>query len=157
MKKLNNNGWGLSTFIAFIVVFCIAIILIIVGTMRLGIANDDDVSKLPVSEVKQDSVTNNFVEDYFEQIKNYQEQLTDISKDYIKTNPNAVKKDDTLTITVVSLVKDNYINKLEINGYACTGYITIFNNNGTYKYKPIVNCGNNYVTENYDSNLDETF
>ena len=158
MKKINNRGWGFSTFIAFIAVFCIAIILIITGSIRLGISSKDDTSNVPITEVKQTPVTTNTEEDYFEQVKNYQEQLTDVSKDYMKAKALNVENGDSLTITVGSLVNENYISKLEINGNICTGYITIFNNNNNnYEYKPMVNCGNDYVTEKYDSSLDESF
>jgi len=37
MLHLNNNGWGLSVLLAFLVIFFIAIILIGIGASNLGI------------------------------------------------------------------------------------------------------------------------
>lgn len=163
MLKLNNHGWGLGTFIVFIVVFIIAIILITIGAIRLGISSKDDVSTLPVTQASpsptassntgsEDNSDNN----YIALVNNYQEQLVDVMKDYIKTQQVVIIDQDSLTITVVSLVKDNYINKLEINGNVCTGYVTV-TSNGNYDYKSFLNCGEEYVSDSYDGNLDESF
>ena len=38
-RKLNNHGWGFSTFIAFIGVFILAIILITIGAVKMGIGS----------------------------------------------------------------------------------------------------------------------
>jgi len=163
MKKLNNHGWGLSTLIAFIAVFCIAIILIIIGAINLGISSKDDVSKLPVTDTTIDNNSNNNSngtdeeeDTYMLQFENYKQQLVDVSKNYVK-NGNSVAESDSLTVTVVSLVNQNYINKLEINGYTCTGYVTIINNSNKLEYKPYINCGNGYITEAYNSDIDESF
>lgn len=164
MLKLNNRGWGFSTFVAFIAVFCIAIILIVIGAIRLGISSKQDVSNLPVTEVKPsptnsptENNTNVNTDDYTDIIENYKIQLVDGAKNYVKANSVTITDNDSLTITVVSLVHDNYVSKLEIKGNACTGYVTILNNSGTYEYKPVLSCGNGYLTELYDANLDESF
>lgn len=164
MLKLNNKGWGFSAFIAFIAVFFIAIILISIGAIRLGISSKQDVSKLPVTEVSprpthnptsSDLSTN--IDDYTDVINNYKNQLIDGTKSYIKDTNTSIALADTFTITVVALVRDNYISKLEIKGNTCTGYVTVFNNSGTYEYKSLLSCGNGYVTESYDAALDESF
>ena len=164
MLKLNNKGWGFSAFIAFIVVFFIAIILIAIGAIRLGISSKDDVSTLPVTEVSPSpthdptsSSLNTSDDNYTDVISNYETQLIDGAKSYIRDTNTNVAMDDTFTITLVALVRENYISKLEIKGNTCTGYVTISNSSGTYKYKPVLKCGNGYTTESYDSNLDESF
>ena len=167
MLKLNNNGWGFSTFIAFIAIFCIAIILIAIGAIRLGISSKKDVSTLPVTEVSPSqthnsidsdtSITDVNTDNYTDVINNYETQLIDGTKSYIKNTSTTVVENDTFTITLVALVSENYISKLEIKGNTCTGYVTVFNNSGTYEYSSFLSCGNGYVTESYDSNLDESF
>ena len=160
MLKLDNRGWGFSTFLAFIAVFCVAIILIVIGAIRLGISSKQDVSNLPVTEVKP-SPTNSPTEDNTnvntDIIENYKAQLVNGAKNYVEANTVTITDNDSLTITVVSLVHDNYVSKLEIKGNACTGYVTILNNSGTYEYKPVLSCGSGYLTESYDTNLDESF
>ena len=164
MLKLNNRGWGFSTFVAFIAVFCVAIILIVIGAIRLGISSKQDVSNLPVTEVKPSPTnsptednTNVNTDDYTDIIENYKAQLVNGAKNYVEANTVTITANDSLTITVVSLVHDNYVSKLEIKGNICTGYVTILNNSDTYEYKPFLSCGNGYLTEAYDTNLDESF
>jgi len=40
MKKLNNNGWGLSTMITFIVVFLLFILVVVILSYNMGIEKD---------------------------------------------------------------------------------------------------------------------
>ncbi len=163
MKKLNNKGWGFSMFIAFIVVFCIALILIIIGAIRLGISSKDDTPTLPITEVKPspsntpNSTTDNVNDDYTEIVKNYEEQIVNAGKLYIKDKSLSIISGDNLTVTLVNLVNNNYVSKLEIAGHTCTGYLIIDNKDGNLDYKSIINCGNGYTSDNYNSELDESF
>lgn len=162
MHKLDNRGWGFSTFIAFIAVFIIAIILIIIGAVRLGMTRDKNISDKPITQVSPspiatstpNSTTNN---DYMDLVNNYRTQLIDVTKDYVKNKQVVVADQDKFTVTVVSLVRENYVNKLDISGNSCTGYVVVSNNSGNYEYNSLVNCGSNYITESYDANLDESF
>ena len=36
MKKLNNNGWGMDTMIAFVIAFVIFLLVIVFLTSRVG-------------------------------------------------------------------------------------------------------------------------
>ena len=40
--KLNNNGWGLSTFLVFVCIFALMIIIVSVNALKLGFANDNN-------------------------------------------------------------------------------------------------------------------
>lgn len=161
MTKLNNKGWGFSMFIAFIVVFCIAIILIIIGAIKLGISSEKDISKLPVTEVTpsptSNGTVNNTNDDYTAIIKNYEEQIVNGGKGYISDNQLTIPENDSLTVTLVTLVNNNYISKLEISGQTCTGYLVINNREKDFSYNTILNCGNGYTSDTYDRNLDEMF
>jgi len=44
MKRLNNGGWGLSTFLSFIVLFILMILLISFIADKVGIGDDSDSS-----------------------------------------------------------------------------------------------------------------
>lgn len=162
MKKLNNHGWGLSMFITFIAVFLLAIILITVGAIKLGISSHDDTSTLPISEVNptidennNTNKDNNSNEDYSVYYDNYRIQILDAVKNYVSNNNIIVDNNNFKIITVNTLIKENQINKFQINGYTCSGYVIINNNNENYEYNVLVNCGNGLVTEQYDANYDE--
>ena len=154
MLKVNNHGWGLSTFISFIVIFGITITLVIVGAIRLGITSNDKVSTLPVTDI---SSTSTVETSYDDQINDYIKQLKDVSSAYVHDNSLVIKDNDSLTITFVHLVKENYISKMEFHGEVCTGYVTIKMNKDKLDYYPFLNCGNGIVSEGYDSNIDEKF
>ena len=40
LKKLNNNGWGLSTFLSFLVLFFFVIILVAFVANKAGMGSD---------------------------------------------------------------------------------------------------------------------
>lgn len=154
MLKINNHGWGLSTFISFIVVFGIAITLVIVGAIRLGISSDDKLSTLPVTNINSPSVSDTSHDD---QVNDYIKQLKDVSLAYVRDNSLVIKDNDSVIITVVHLVKENYISKMQFHGEVCTGYVMIKMEKHKLVYYPFLNCGNGIVTEKYDSNIDEKF
>ena len=154
MFKLNNNGWGMNTFLVFIAVFCIAILLITVGAIKLGISSDNKTSNLPITDSddnNDDKLDSNV---YADQMNNYRIQIENGGKNYIKINNISIKENDSLTLTVKTLIDDNQISKYQINGFICTGYVTI-QNGDKYEYNVYVNCGNNLITDGYNPNLDE--
>lgn len=157
MKKLNNHGWGLGMFITFIAVFCIAIILITIGAIKLGISSHEDTSKLPITEVKPEPSDDDkkIKDDSSILFENYVSQIKDAVKNYIDVNQILINENDSLTITVKTLILDNQISRYQINGNTCSGYAVV-SNSGEYSYNAYVNCGNSFISNGYDQNLDET-
>ena len=46
MKKLNNNGWGLGAFIGFLLLFCIAIIIVVIQADNIEIGSQNDKNEI---------------------------------------------------------------------------------------------------------------
>lgn len=81
-RKLNNHGWGFSTFIAFIGVFILAIILITIGAVKMGIGSKNSLPlDVPVTTTSP-TPTNPPVssgDDYQDQIEEYEEQIKEVA------------------------------------------------------------------------------
>ena len=59
-------------------------------------------------------------------------------------------------MTVVRLQTEEMLDKLEVNGVKCSGYIKIEKTEEDFKYYPFLKCGSLYQTSGYNENLDNT-
>lgn len=161
MLKLNNRGWGFSTFVAFIAVFLIAITLISIGVINMGLTNKGPVSSLPITEVSPvptpKPTPSSEKEDYSEQIKEYEKQFKDVATSYIKENFNDLKNDDSLSFSLVDFVEANYINKLQFGDNSCTGYAVVEHKSNKNFYSVYIKCGVIYTTVGYNTEFDKEF
>ncbi|HIT22756.1 MAG TPA: hypothetical protein IAB56_07320 [Candidatus Scybalousia intestinigallinarum] len=156
-RKLNNHGWGFSTFIAFIGVFILAIILITIGAVKMGIGSKNSLPlDVPVTTTSP-TPTNPPVssgDDYQDQIEEYEEQIKEVAamvvEDY-KENWDGQQ----LVYTVSDFIQANYLNKLEINANLCSGYVVVSQVDSKPDYQVYLYCGNLYTTDGYQADLDK--
>ena len=162
MNKLNNKGWGLSVFIAFIAILCLALLLIVVGAIKLGISSHSKKEVLPVTEVKQkddinsdSGINDNKTENNLNVLDNYISQIVLASKNYTGMNENLINFDSGFVLTLKDLIDSNYVGKYQINGNLCSGYVIVSKIENNYDFNPFLNCGSSFISQNYDLNLDE--
>lgn len=147
MKELNNNGWGLVSFLVFILIFVICLILSALGLKYIGLLDDDwhfvDFSILTKSKEEIDTSYNIL-----------EEKMTSSAKRYINDYYSNNLGLDTLNIKVSSLVNNGYLSDFtDIYNKECTGYVSVYLENNTIIYKPYLKC-NNYETIGYEKRKD---
>lgn len=148
MLKLNNRGWGLSSIIAGIGVFAVALLIVVV------LVNNS------IKELSPDYDKNN---EYIDEDKYDYSVLED--KIVLAAEGYANKKDsqdfdeDTLiTVTIKKLQKENLLDPiydLKNNNKKCSGYVTFSKKNNRFKFEPYLKCGNNYQTKGYERRFDD--
>lgn len=152
MKKLNQQGWGLSIFLTFIVVFLIAIILISIGAQKMGIANgSNNISSFPTSDSSQDI---HYTELEINHAKDYERKVQDAMFRYssqIHSNLGAI---DDMTVSVSKLIEYGYLEPLRVVGNLCNGYGVSHFNNENLSVNAFIHCGDLYMTEGYNSSLE---
>ncbi len=151
MKKLNQNGWGLSVFLAFIVVFLIAIILISIGAERVGITENGN-TKTPSSNDSQDSIR--YTKEEISQAEQYEIMLREETSRYLSDINQDFSGVSSKIIPISELIQKNYLQSLMIAGNICTGYSIIQIQEGVPLIQAFVHCGKVYTTEGYDISLE---
>lgn len=164
MNKLNNKGWGLGAMIAFLGVFILAILIIVIQSNRLGIAGGQVSKPIPtktpnVTSTPTPSIKPTSKPDATAKPKptyNYAELENLVEKSSVKYQekyyPKLVKE-DSVYVTVKKLLEEKYLADLiDTDGNFCTGYVKI-SNMETIKYKAFIKCGT-YQTEGYLDYLD---
>ena len=157
LRKLDDRGWGFSTFIAFIGVFILAIILITIGAIKMGIGSKDSLPlDVPVTTTSQTPCSPPAISE-----DNHQEQLSEYS-DQIKEVAAMVVEDyednwdgQQLVYTVSDFIQANYLNKLEIDGNICSGYVMVSRVDSKLNYQVYLHCGSLYTTDGYQVDFDK--
>lgn len=170
MLHLNEHGWGLSTLIAFIFVFLLAILLISVNAYKMGLTTDN-VSNLPISrpgdndnrdnssnDISSSNNSNSNIDNngngsttssYLE----LENKLKSAGIMYKDTYYNTLVEGDSVYVTSKQLLTVGFLNDSEFSSSECTGYVKIKNNNGSFEYSPYLDCGNSYQTSGYVTDL----
>lgn len=83
-----------------------------------------------------------------ELFKNYEEELIEATDIYVTNNKINVLLNDVNKYSLNELIFDN--EELLDFSYKnnCIGYVKVFNNNGSYNYKPYISC-DKYETKGY--------
>lgn len=148
MKKLNNNGWGLVTFIIFIVIFIICLIISAIGFRYIGLLDEDwhFVNFSDIARVKEETET---------RYRILEERMTDATKKYILDFYNEDLGVDTLHIKVSTLKDNGYLsNFTDSKDRDCSGYTSVYKSSNTIIYEPYLKC-KNYKTSGYVSRRDD--
>lgn len=145
MKKLNQEGWGLSVFLAFIIVFFIAIILIAIGSAKVGIAGGGGEPSQPIHT----SNGSNYTESEIEQAKSYEEMVKSATSKYLLEKlQNQIDGEETIVMS--STLNDNhYLNPFSVAGNICNGYSVIRKMDQEFEITPYIECGSVYTTDGY--------
>lgn len=142
--KLDNRGWGLQELIVglSVLIFCLflAVILISKNFKELGgtlIDVDEPVQSRPVEN-----------EDFY---RGLEYKMVEACKVYQKDLYHDLREGDKLTVTLKTLVRDQYLDKVDGD---CSGYVTFEKENGSVIYTPYLKCGRKYQTKGYLEMLD---
>ncbi len=135
MKKLNQEGWGLSTFMALIAIIFIAIILVAHLSNKYG-----------MGPTQMDSSTKG--NEMLEKYKEYETMVKESSVKYQENYYPNIESGDSFYVNINKLdISENIIND-------CTGYVEFGIKDKIYYYSPYLKC-NNYKTSGYISSLDK--
>lgn len=129
MFKLNNEGWGLSSMIAYTSIILIALLVATFYVIALYSNLDENLY----------SSNNSFHED--------EEKLKNSAIKYIKSRTN---DDGSYTITYDVLRNNDYIEKITDSktNNECDGYVKVGVKDNNYEAKSYLKC-DSYVTEGY--------
>jgi len=128
MIKLNNKGWGLTTFLVYLFIFLFAIILVAILVNKNGIGPDSESILMPEDEL-------------IEKYHGYERIVRDSAITYQEENYPYLSNGDRYVVDIERLDIPSEITK------KCSGNVVIEKNNDVYSYKPYLNCGS-YQTNN---------
>lgn len=137
--KLNNRGWSLREMLFFMLILIVCLLIATFYLFRLYSQLDSD---------KENFVEENKIEEIKNE-KNYEEYEKDLKKSarhYIE-NLYEGELSSQFVISITELKEENLLT--EYSDYNCKGYITVFENNEEYDYKPYLNC-DDYKTKDYN-------
>lgn len=152
--KLDNKGWGFTTFILYLAIF-----VIFIGIVTfLAIKNADSIKP----NNKQNSDYSNTVDNNMDiQDNDLEIDYTDIEKDlenaayqYQQEYLPSMNNGDIKYVTATKLEELKFLDNLTNGDILCTGYAKITYNNGKNEVMAFVNCGD-YITEGYNEELDK--
>lgn len=143
MKKLNQEGWGLSVFLAFIIVFFIAIILIAIGSAKVGISSGESSSSQPTSTPNGSTYTQSEIE----QAKSYEEMIKSATAKYLLEKLQNQIDGQEMIILSSTLSDAHYLDPFTVAGNPCSGYSAVRKTDSGLEIVPYIECGGVYTTE----------
>ena len=137
--RLNNKGWGLSTFMLCIGIFCVALIISAFYIYRLGAQLNKDLS---TTEPKVEKVPYKY--------QNDMQNISAATSKYIEQKNIVVANNEKIIIDIKDLLEANLMNSVKDYEYQneCNGYALITKKDNSLKIKPYLNC-ESYTTEGY--------
>lgn len=148
--KLDNKGWGFGTFILYLGVF--AIFIIVVTLLALHNAN---LTHLDKEKEHHDTNTTVGTEDKKTiDYKELEKSLIKAADEYQKEHLKDLKNGDIKYITVKKLEELKFLDNLTDGNTMCTGYAKITYEDKQSDIVSFINCGD-YVTEGYNGELDK--
>lgn len=153
--KLDNKGWGFTTFIIYLAIFIVFIIVVTV----LAINNADEI-KPQQSENSNEVDTGanaNITEEEQTEGMDYsaiEEDLENAAYQYQKEYLPNMNNGDVEYVTATKLEELELLDNLTNGDILCTGYAKITYDNGKNDVMAFINCGD-YITEGYNEELDK--
>ena len=145
--KLNNRGWGLFVFLAFVLVFVLFLLIAGVNAYKLGLSKDNPTIQFGNnnSNTNEDNGENNISNR--EKYRNLEEKIIESATNYRKAN---LLDEDNVYVSFKTLIKNNYLS----NSGDCSGYVKIHHTSGSdYRYTVYFKCPD-YVSSGYLNDLD---
>lgn len=143
MRKLNQEGWGLSVFLAFIIVFFIAIILIAIGSAKVGISGENNDSIQPTPS----STGSNYTDTEIDQAKSYEEMVKSATAKYLLEKLQNQIDGQEMIILSSTLSDAHYLDPFTVAGNPCSGYSVVRKTDSGLEIVPYIECGGVYTTE----------
>lgn len=130
--KLNNRGWGLSTFLGFLLLFIVFLFIAVISAYRAGLSDEPGIIKFPNSN---SDINNGSILNY----SNIEGRLESAARMYRDDKYSNII--DSIVIKSSTLVNEKYINNID----DCNGYVIVTENSE----KAYIKC-KSYVTKGYD-------
>lgn len=141
--KLNNKGWGLGIFLAFVCLLVFCIIFSSVSAYKAGLTkNSVPYFESVVPNSSGDSSTGSTTSSKYSVLE---EKILNAAMNYKRDRYNNISVGQTLVIQISTLVKEKYLEEI----YDCSGYVVIKNNNNDVRYQTYLKCSD-YVTDGFD-------
>ncbi len=150
MKKLNQQGWGLSVFLAFIVVFFVAIILISIGSEKVGISGGSGTPNVPINT----PTGSNYTEEEIEKAKSYEREVGSVTSTYLLERYQNQIDGTELVVPTSELMNHQYLTAYSVAGNSCSGYSVVRLKDQGLEVTSYIQCGGVYTTEGYHSSFD---
>ena len=162
--KMSKNGWGIISFLIFIVIFIICLIGSAMGFRKLGLL-DENYHFVEFSEIKenrermkQEEAEKKAAEKAKEEVTydKLEEKMVTAAKKYVKDFYEDKIGDAKLSIKVSVLIDNKYMEILkDSKNRECSGYVTVSKNEDeTNTYTPYLKC-KKYETKGYESRKDD--
>jgi len=145
MKKLNQEGWGLSVFLAFIIIFFIAIILIAIGSAKVGISGENNGS----IQSTPSSTGSNYTDTEIDQAKFYEEMIKSATSRYLLEKLKNQIGGEEMVLLSSTLSDAHYLDPFTVAGNTCSGYSVVRKTDSGLEIVPYIECGGVYTTEGY--------
>ncbi len=140
---LNKKGWGLWTFLLFLLIFILCLLFSAWGFRKLGLL-DEDWHFVNLS----DFFSGNVVKFDYNVLE---KKMLESAEDYVKGEYNGELPIGTLNITVKTMIEKNYLDELKDGkDRDCSGYVSASKADG---YSSYLKC-KNYTTSGYEKRKD---
>ena len=155
--NLNNKGWGLQELMVGLGILFFSLLLIVILINK----NFKDLENTLYKKDDKTNQTQNRPSTSEENYSSYNEIekiMIAAAKEYNNDIYGAsLQEEDNLTVTVKSLVRDNYlepITDIKDESITCSGYVTFIKKGVNVTYSPYLKCGTKYTTKGYLERLD---
>ena len=160
---MNNKGFGLTEMLLFIVACLVILVIttIIINQKFNNLNNSATDNNIQTQIIGEKSEEVDIIEDDEEE-----EELTKLEKKYkeltdkmlntakIYVSNNYTGRTDKMVIKLSTLIEEGYMDQMldpDDETILCNGYVTY---NGEFYYETYLRCGDNYQTENYNTELE---
>lgn len=156
--KLDNRGWGLQELLVGIgiLLFCLLLIVSLINRNFKRLSESMGNNKNSSTEQKR-PVQNEEKEEY-NSYKDIETAMKKAAREYnTAIYGDELQEDDNITVTLKSLVRDNYIepvHDIKDSKIICSGYVTFIKERNKVTYSPYLKCGSRYTTKGYLERLD---
>lgn len=144
---MNQRGWSLSSYIGYAVVLIIFVLVIAFNVIRL--------SRIGVVDINQETIEPIMIgENRVSGYSDAEKAVVDSLKKYGEEKYKNEKIDDTVIVSIRSLIDGGYLGQLSIGNDKCSGYGKISKGLFSNNYESYIKCGS-YITPGYSSELDK--
>ena len=162
--KLNKHGWGIVSFLVFIAIFIICLLISAWGFRKLGLL-DEEYHFVEFSQIKENRENMKKEEESKQKAKEeketnsysaLEEKMVEAAKKYVKDFYDNTLGEATLNIKVSVMQDKKYLDTLkDSNNKKCSGYVSVSKeNDSSLTYIPYLKC-KKYTSKGYEERKDD--
>lgn len=141
--NLNDRGWGLGVFLAFVCLFVFCIIFSSISAYKAGLTkNSVPYFESSISTSSSGSTTDSSNNTKY---KAFENKVLKAAMNYKRDKYNTISAGQTIVVQFSTLVKEKYLSDTE----DCIGYVIIKNQNNDIQYYVYFKCSD-YVSDGFD-------